>query len=111
MGQEFKYGPYILELTCQACPEQYNVWTTATADGSEQKVAYLRLRRGKFRCDVPDVFGETIYTASPKGDGFFEVDERDKYLNEAVNAIIDFYKTRSYEEVITNYNKKQIMDQ
>jgi hypothetical protein len=70
-----------LVMTCSACPEQYDAF-----DGDKQ-VGYLRLRHGTFRVDVPECGGTTIYTASPKGDGMFEGDERDDYLQRAVNAI------------------------
>lgn len=72
-----------LKMTCGACPEQYD----AFLDGKQ--VGYLRLRHGYFRVDYPDCGGETIYEAEPKGDGFFENDERDFYLNEAKKAIFN----------------------
>lgn len=71
----------VLELTCVACPEQYD----AFFDGGQ--VGYLRLRHGHFRVDYPDCGGETIYDAYPDGDGSFDPDERDFYLTEAKNAI------------------------
>lgn len=71
-----------LRQTCGACPEQYE----AFLDGKQ--VGYLRLRHGWFRVDYPDCGGETIYEAEPKGDGMFEDDEREFYLNEAKEAII-----------------------
>lgn len=71
----------ILKRTCYACPEQYD----AFLDGKQ--VGYLRLRHGDFRVDFPDCGGETIYEASPRGDGMFEDDERDYYLSWAVFCI------------------------
>lgn len=67
-----------LVMTCGACPEQYD----AFYNGSE--VGYLRLRHGSFSvyCE-----GEEVYSAQPKGDGIFEPDERDYYLNQARIAI------------------------
>lgn len=70
-----------LVLTCSACPEQYD----AMLDGKQ--VGHLRLRHGIFRVDYPDVDGETIYQACPHGDGNFDDDERDFYLDEAKQAI------------------------
>lgn len=70
-----------LDLTCSACPEQYDAYL------GEEQVGYLRLRHGEFRVDFPDCGGETIYEAHPRGDGEFEDDERDFYLNEARKAI------------------------
>lgn len=70
-----------LELvqTCGACPEQYDV-----LDGEGKNIGYLRLRHGSFRAEY---MGETVYTANPRGDGLFEEDERNFYLNRAVAAI------------------------
>lgn len=70
-----------LVLTCGACPEQYDAFLNGI------QVGYLRLRHGFFRVDFPNCGGETIYEASPRGDGVFESDERDYYLRFAVDAI------------------------
>ncbi len=70
-----------LRCTCPSHPEQYDVF-----DGDTQ-VAYFRLRHGEFRVDVPKCGGETIYEASPNGDGLFDADERQRYLMEAVEAV------------------------
>lgn len=72
-----------LRMTCGACPEQYD----AFVDGTEVKVGYLRLRHGHFRVDFPDCGDETIYEATPVGDGQFLDEERDYYLKFAVDAI------------------------
>ena len=72
---------YELKLTCEACPEQYDVFK----DGKQ--VAYLRLRHGWFYAKVPDYSDEIVYEAEPKGGGAFEDDERMKYLTEAISAI------------------------
>jgi len=72
---------YTLVRTCTACPEQYDVFKEGV------QVGYLRLRHGYFRADAPDCGGVTVYEAEPNGDGMFEVDERDHYLEEAIKAI------------------------
>lgn len=77
---------YRLQRTCSACPEQYDVF-----DDLGQQVAYFRLRHGGFRVDVPDVGGETIYTANPDGDGMFTDEERVRYLTEAILAVQKYY--------------------
>lgn len=77
-----------LVLTSSACPEQYDVF-----DAAGKKVGYLRLRHGRFRVDVPDCGGETIYSSYTKGDGTFEETERMDELRNAVDAI----KSRSAE--------------
>ena len=77
-----------LVLTCGACPEQYDAFN----DG--KKVGYLRLRHGVFYVECPDVGGEEVYEAFPNGDGMFEADERDKYLDEAKEAIAAWVSKR-----------------
>ena len=71
-----------LKRTCFACPEQYDAFI------GDIQVGYLRLRHGYFRVDYPDCGGKTIYVASPKGDGMFEEDELEYYLEEAKKAIL-----------------------
>lgn len=70
-----------LEMTCPACPEQYNV---LNPDG--ERVGYLRLRHGYFRADL-EPSGKTVYDAETKGDGSFELDERELHLNNALLAL------------------------
>jgi hypothetical protein len=82
---------YRLVQTCSACPEQYDVF-----DDLGQQVAYFRLRHGGFTVDVPDVDGEQVYHATPKGDGIFEEDERVKYLTEAILAVQEYYINRRW---------------
>lgn len=72
-----------LVQTCGACPEQYD----AFIDG--ELVGYLRLRHGYFTVQYPNVSGELVYSAEPKGDGIFEYEEREGYLAAARLAIIN----------------------
>ena len=67
--------------TCEACPEQYDVYH------GKHKVGYLRLRGGSFTAEYPDCFGELVYHANPKGDGSFHEDERGFHLDKAVAAL------------------------
>ena len=71
-----------LERTSFACPEQYDVF-----DENDNQVGYLRLRHGNFRVDYPNCGGKVIYDAHPNGDGIFEEDEREHYLDMAKLAI------------------------
>jgi hypothetical protein len=72
-----------LEQTCGACPEQYDAFY------GDRLVGYLRLRHGYFRVDYyPDVGSETIFDGHPRGDGVFETDERDHWLQQARLAIV-----------------------
>ena len=71
-----------LKQTCGACPEQYDAF-----DGDKQ-VGYLRLRHCSFYVQCPDCGdGPIVYEAYPRGNGCFEIDERDYYLRFAVAAI------------------------
>lgn len=77
---------YSLDLTCGACPEQYDVYK------GEERVAYFRLRHGYFYAACPWVGGETVYEAHPKGDGCFTADEQEYYLTKALEAVYDYYQ-------------------
>jgi hypothetical protein len=70
-----------LEETCGACPEQYDAYYNG------EYVGYLRLRHGRFTVDDKD--GNLIYAANPKGDGIFDSDERQEYLEYAKQAIAE----------------------
>lgn len=85
---------YVLQQTCGACPEQYDVFK----DGKQQ--GYLRLRHGHFRVDFPDCGGETIYEASPEGGGIFYDHEREFYLTKAVEAIQSKIDSLEFEEAV-----------
>lgn len=54
---------------------------------------YLRLRHGRFSAYYRDVGGDCVYTAYPKGDGIFENDEREFYLENAVTLLIKYHNT------------------
>ena len=71
-----------LVRTSLAVPEQYDA-----VGASSDQVGYLRLRHGRFRVDFPTSGGQTIFEARPKGDGIFDDDERDLYLQKACDAI------------------------
>lgn len=78
---------YELKLTCESCPEQYDVFK-----GDEQ-VGYLRLRGGWFRADCPDCGDTTVYSAYPQGfNCFSDAEEREFFLLEAVQAIDAYWK-------------------
>lgn len=72
---------YMLECTCGACPEQYDVFQNG------EQVGYLRLRHGRFYAVVPDVCGDIVFEANPDGDGCFYDHERDYFLTKAVREI------------------------
>lgn len=71
-----------LVLTCNACPEQYDAYL------NNELIGYLRLRYGCFSVYYPNSGGEIIYHAYPKGDGIFDCNERDYFLNKAKIELI-----------------------
>jgi hypothetical protein len=73
---------YMLQQTCSACPEQYDVFKNSV------QVGYLRLRHGFFYADVPNCGGTTVYESDTIGDGCFDDDEeRAFHLTNAIVAI------------------------
>lgn len=85
---------YDLELTCSACPEQYDVYK----DGKQ--VGYLRLRHGYFVASYLDCGGETVYESATDGDGIFMDDERDRHLFNAIQALDNYIKQINYEGAV-----------
>jgi hypothetical protein len=81
--------PSGLELTCYACPEQYDAFV------DDRQVGYLRLRHGEFRVDCPNVGGETVYRSEPAGDGMFDDDERETELMKAKACIATWLLART----------------
>ena len=72
-----------LVKTCNACPEQYDAF-----DDNGNQVGYLRLRHGVFTVNLYSPSGPEVYVAYPEGDGIFTSEERTKYLDAAVTAIL-----------------------
>jgi hypothetical protein len=71
-----------LEKTCDACPEQYDVYK------KDRCVGYLRLRHGYFSAEAFTTNGnQIVYEAYVNGDGIFDDDERDFHLKTAKKAI------------------------
>lgn len=67
-----------LKQTCFACPEQYDAFY------EDERIGYLRLRNGFFYVDyIEDDSHTRIYERNTKGDGMFETEEREFYLNKA----------------------------
>jgi hypothetical protein len=71
-----------LVQTCDACPEQYDVFE------GDELVGYLRLRHGHFRAHYGGYDGVVVYEAYPRGDGIFEPGERDYHLEKAKAALL-----------------------
>jgi hypothetical protein len=66
-----------------ACPQQFYVCL------GTKLVGYIRLRHGILTCTYPNVDGEIIYTASPRGaDGcFVDLEQQHFYLNNCLHSI------------------------
>lgn len=93
-----------LVQTCGGCPEQYDVFLSSDP---ETKVGYMRLRHGHFRAEH---MGEVVYEASPRGDGTFEWDERDRFLNAACKAIKAAMEEADEEEMLFYIVEKEYDD-
>jgi len=89
---------YRLNLTCHACPEQYDV-----LDPNDTTVAYMRLRHGKFTVECPDVGGTLVYSASPKGDGLFYDDERIHFLRHGMEKVTEWIANEQFKDVKDEY--------
>ena len=85
----FKYEGIELQRTCGACPEQYDAYFDYGDDEGPQLVGYLRMRHGQFTVEVPYVGGKLVFISHTRGDGTFEVEEREHFLTVACKAIKD----------------------
>ena len=79
----------LFQLTCTACPEQYEVYYYG------RQVGYLRLRGGFFSIEYPDCGGKLLFSTEAgqgrtglQGLGGFIPSERGKYLKLAARLII-----------------------
>lgn len=86
-----------LQLTCPACPEQYDVYF------DDFQIGYLRLRHGNFTASYTDYGGDLVYKASPKGDGIFEDDERMFHLTNAVDALTSHHNNVTLDKLYKAY--------
>lgn len=80
-----KIGKYEFKKTCDACPEQYDVF-----DPDGKQVAYVRLRWGGLYASCPDVGGTIVYEADAGGHdgGCFKSDsERMRHLRKIAERI------------------------
>lgn len=71
-----------LVLSCGACPEAYDAYY------KDEYLGYLRLRHGVFSVYYGEGLDEVIFLAHPQGDGIFDSDEREAYLNKAKQLLI-----------------------
>lgn len=85
-----------LELTCSACPEQYELYSLL-----DKKIkGYFRVRWSAFTCEFPDVDGELVYLNYIDEGGwsgtFNSPEQRIEELTKAIKEIIK--KLREPEE-------------
>jgi hypothetical protein len=83
---------YNFEMTCTGCPEQYDVF-----DEQGEQVAYIRLRWGTLRVDVPDCGGEDIYSKyydEPYLGEFPSEEERTEQLAIIEGKIKEYYERK-----------------
>ena len=57
LWKDVQIREYHFELTCLACPEQYDVYV------GDLMIAYVRLRHGRLRVEHPDIGGKEVYKA------------------------------------------------
>lgn len=106
-GRKSGVGDYVISgyrliCTCQACPEQYDVFDDETG----VQVGYLRLRHGHFRADLRYCGGDCVYSADTIGDGVFDDKERMPQLKQAVKAIKKGL-IRSVKEAKSNWTRSR----
>lgn len=75
------------ELTCSACPEQYDVWLGER----QEQVGYVRVRWGHAWAYHPDFMGEPVYD-EPIGDDdlagqFIDDDQRQAVLSDIAGRL------------------------
>lgn len=68
-----------LVQTCGACPEAYDVMFNG------EEIGDMYLRHDSFTVTYQ---GRTVYAVQPRGDGIFEYEEREHYLNQGKLAIL-----------------------
>ena len=93
---------YYWDLTCNACPEQYDIYRKK---GDKEKIAYARFRHETFTVDCPDVRTNTVYD----NDGLVDKVPNEWKL-EAEEAIDKYYKqeeikNKTIEDIISAYSK------
>lgn len=105
MDDKTQHGPFTLIQTCQACPEQYDVYLI-NDEKLENEVAYMRLRHGYFRVSDPSQH-ITYYEAHPEGDGVFDTEqERWEHIN---NALIKVWESLTFTS-LTEGEWERIME-
>ena len=68
--------------TCSACPEQYDVYK------DNIQIAYIRLRWGTLRCEVPDYTTIYEYNFDDNFQGCFYCEESRQYHLEKIADLI-----------------------
>ena len=80
--------------TCDACPEQYDVF-----DEDGKQIAYVRARWGRITAECPDALEARVFDAAFSNDGYdgcFEDDShRQPFFTSIEEAITDYYKERT----------------
>ncbi len=83
----------ILRRTCTSHPEQYDAYK------GEERVAYFRLRHGRFTVSMPHAGDPAIFESYPEGDGEFTDEERDTELAAGCKAVLRKLGLRPNKEV------------
>lgn len=84
-GDVLMVGPFTFELTCEACPEQYDVWLGER----QQLVGYVRYRSGILRADHPEC-GGTVVLREQLGDYLDgSLDDRREWLPRIAHVLAE----------------------
>lgn len=92
--RRIEIGNYIFSMTCDACPEQYDVY-----DKTHEQVGYVRLRNGILTAECPCVNGKLVYMSGyyEPWIGMFPNDtERTRHLTKIADAIDVWRSSTSY---------------
>ena len=90
---------YILNQTCFACPQQFDVF-----DNEGTQVGYIRVRHGMIKVHCPDYGGDIVYYSSIKGDGVLIEQEELDQLYKCVAEIQRWQLRKMRECVIGDYD-------
>lgn len=76
-----EFSPLTVTLTCDMCPEQYEVQLRGIS------VGYIRVRHGQLTVEFPTVGGRRLINMEVDGDGAFSNEERPYLMRACLGAI------------------------
>ena len=82
-----KQVDFLFEKTCEACPEQYDVYL---ASDTSLSIAYVRVRFGQLTVHCPDAGGKLVYQRII-GDEFRGTTDIHDYVYDIIDSIQTYY--------------------